>query len=200
MNEQLLRSMGWWAYVNGALTVVNMITLALMFAVNPLWGPVNDAISVPWVLSFVPLALLFGRLNRPVMGPRVALGAAVAGISAMVAFAWLQGRLAIGLVRFEETLGAVMTLGGVLGLWLLVNGLLALAGQTLPGGLAWLTVGFGLSFVVAALGYGFGGYQQPLLWVGAGVGYLIGPVWALWLGRLLLDGRWIEVVARSAGN
>jgi hypothetical protein len=200
MNDSVIRLIGWWAYANGVLTVVNMITLALMFAVNPLWGPVNDAISVVWVLSFVPLALFLARLNRPVMGPASALGAAAVGIVAMMAFAVLQGLLALGRVQFEETLGAVMTLGGVLGLWLLVNGLLARGGGTLPAGLAWLTVGFGLCYGAGALGYWLGGYENPLLWIGAAVGYLIGPVWAVWLGRLLLDGRVVHTTALGAGG
>lgn len=200
MNESTVRFVGWSAYANGILMLANMITLMLMFTVNPFWGPVNDAISVVWLLSFLPLALLLAQVNQPVMGRAVAVGTAVVGVVAMLVFAVLQSLLVVGQVRFEQTFAAVATLGGVLGLWLLLNGLLALMGKTLPGGLAWLSIGFGLSYIVATIGYWLGGYEQPILWVGAAVGYLVGPVWAFWLGRLLLNGRLVTVAALTSGG
>ncbi len=200
MNESMVRVVGWSAYANGILMLANMITLMLMFTVNPFWGPVNDAINVAWLLSFLPLAVLLAQVNQSVMGRGIAVSTAVVGAVAMLLFAVLQSLLVVGQVRFEQTLAAVMTLGGVLGLWLLLNGLLALMGKTLPGGLVWLTIGFGLSYVVAAIGFWLGGYEQPILWIGAGLGYLIGPVWAFWLGRLLLHGRLLPVAALTAGG
>jgi hypothetical protein len=107
----------------------------------------------------------------------------------MLVFALLQSLLVVGQVRFEQTLAAVMTLGGILGLWLLLNGMLALMGKTLPRGLAWLSIGFGLSYIMGAIGYWLGGYEHPILWVGVAAGYLVAPVWAFWLGRLLLRGH-----------
>jgi hypothetical protein len=123
------------------------------------------------------------------MGRVLVAGTALAGIAAMLLFAVLQSLLALRLVRFEQTFAAVVTLGGILGVWLLLNGLLALKGSTLPGGLAWITVAFGFSYIVGAAGYRLGGYEQPLLWAGAALGYLLGPVWAFWLGWLMLHGR-----------
>jgi hypothetical protein len=184
-----MQLIGWLAYANGVLMLINMITLALMFGVNPFWGPVNDAFSVLWMLSFLPLAVLLARVNEPVLGRAVAVGTALVGAAAMLLFAVLQFLLVVRLVRFEQTFAAVVTLGGLLGLWLLVNGLLALKGKTLPGGLAWSTIIFGLSYILGATGYWLGGYESPLLWVGAALGYLAGPVWAFWLGWLVLHGR-----------
>jgi hypothetical protein len=189
MSQSVLSIFGWTAYANGILTVANMVTLALMFGVSMSWGRVNDAISVVWLLSFLPLALLLAQVNQSVMGRAVAVGTAIVGVVAILVFALLQSLLVVGQVRFEQTLAAVMTLGGVLGLWLLLNGLLALMGKTLPGGLAWLSIGFGLCYILGAIGYWLGGYEQPILWIGVAVGYLVGPVWAFWLGRLLLRGR-----------
>jgi hypothetical protein len=200
MNETTTRIIGWSAYANGLLVLANMATLLLMFAVSPSWGRINDAISVAWVLSFRPLALLLAQVNEPVMGRGVALGTAVLGAAAMLPFAVLQGLLALGQVRFEQTLASVMTLGGVLGLWLFLNGLLALKGTTLPGGLIWLSIGYGLSYVLAALGFWLGGYEHPVLWLGAAAGFLIGPVWAFWLGRLLLQGRLVPMAAAGVGG
>ena len=189
MNLSLTRSIGWSAYANGVLMLANMATLVLMFAVSPAWGPVNDAISVLWVLSFLPLALLLARVNQPVMGRGVALGIAALGTATMLLFAGLQSLLVVGLVHFEQTFAAVVTLGGILGLWLLLNGLLAHKGQTLPRNLAWLSIVFGLSYMLAALGYWLGGYEQPILWAGTVLGFAVGPVWALGLGGRLLHGR-----------
>jgi hypothetical protein len=199
MNQSALSIFGWSAYANGILTVANMVTLALMFGVSMSWGRVNDAISVVWLFSFLPLAVLLAQLNQPVMGRAVAVGTAVVGALGILAFAVLQSLLVVGQVRFEQTLAAVMTLGGILGLWLLLNGLLALMGKTLPGGLAWLSIGFGLCYILGTIGYWLGGYENPILWVGVAVGYLLGPVWAFWLGRLLLNGRLAPVAALTAG-
>ena len=200
MSQSVLSIFGWTAYANGILTVANMVTLALMFGVSMSWGRVNDAISVVWLLSFLPLALLLAQVNQSVMGRAVAVGTAIVGMVAMLVFALLQSLLVVGQVRFEQTFPAVATLGGVLGLWLLLNGLLALLGKTLPGGLAWLSIGFGLCYILGAIGYWLGGYEQPILWIGVAVGYLVGPVWAFWLGRLLLNGRLVPVAALTSGG
>ena len=194
MSESLLRLVGWSAYANAVLSLANMVTISLFFAAGGFWGPVNDAVSVFWMLSFLPLALLLARVNGAVMGRGAAEGAAIAGAVAMVAFAVLQALLVLGQVRFEQTFAAVVALGGVLGLWLLANGLLALRGATLPAGLAWLSIGFGLSYVVGVVGFWLGGYEHPLLWLGAAVGFVLGPVWAFWLGRLVLRGHLVSVV------
>jgi len=74
-------------------------------------------------------------------------------------------------------------------------------GRTLPAGLAWLGIAFGLSYILGTIGYWLaGGYESPILWVGAITGYVVGPVWALWLGRLLLNGRLAPTAALAAGG
>jgi hypothetical protein len=115
----------------------------------------------------------------------------------MVAFAVLQALLTLGQVRFEETFASVALLGGVVGLWLAANGFLALKGATLPAGLAWVSIAFGLSYVVGIIGYWLGGYESPMLWLGAAAGYVFGPIWAFWLGRLLLSGRLAATVSAA---
>jgi hypothetical protein len=201
MNQSALSIFGWSAYANGILTVANVVTLALMFGVSMSWGRVNDAISVLWLLSFLPLALLLIQVNQPVMGRAVVVGTAVVGALGILAFAVLQSLLVVGQVRFEQTFPAVATLGGVLGLWLLLNGLLALMGKTLPAGLAWLGISFGLSYILGTIGYWLaGGYESPILWVGAVMGYVVGPVWAFWLARLVTQGRLASAVAATVGG
>jgi hypothetical protein len=200
VSEFQVRVTAWSAFANGILTLANMITISLMFAVDPIWGPVNDAVSVVWLLSFLPLAWLFLRVNRPVMGRGVAVGTAVVGTGAILLFASLQVLLVVGLVRFEQTFAAVATLGGILGAWLFANGFLSLRGRTLPRGLAWLTISFGFGYILGMVGYWLGGYESALLWVGAAIGYLAGPVWAFWLGWLLLRGRVPNAAIDRAGT
>ena len=200
MSETTVRVIGWSAFANGVLMLANMITLMLMFTVNPFWGPVNDAISVVWLLSFLPLALLFVRINQAVMGRGVALATALAGTAAILVFAVLQALLVLRVVRFEQTFSYVVALGGIMGAWLLVNGLLAPTGQTLPAGVAWLTTIFGLSYVSAVAGFWVSGYENPLLWAGTAAGYIVGTVWAFWLGWLLFHGRVSPAAAPSAGT
>jgi hypothetical protein len=195
-----IRITGWSAYANGILVVANMVTLALMFTVNMAWGRVNDAVSVLWILSFLPFVVLLARLNGLVLGRGVAVGIALLGAVGMLIFAWLQTLLVLGQVRFEETFAAIATLGGVLGLWLLLNGLLALKGRTLSANLAWLTIGYGLSYVAGIVGFWLAGYESPILWAGAVAGYLIGPVWAFWLGWLLLHGRLAPAATIASGG
>jgi hypothetical protein len=200
MNESVVRTVGWSAYANGILMLANMVTIVLFFTVAGFWGPVNDAVSVLWILSFLPLALLLAQVNQAVMGRGVAVGTAAIGVVAMLVFAVLQILLVVGVVRFEQTFAAVATAGGVLGVWLLLNGLLAVKGATLPGGLAWITVVFGLSYILGTIGYWLGGYENPLLWVGAALGYLVGPVWAFWLGWLVLHGRVPTAITLPSGG
>lgn len=188
MNESFSQLSGWSAVANGALSIAILVTLALYFTVGGFWGTVNDSISVFWALSFLlPLMALY-RLN-PSDKEAVNLIPALGGIVAMVSFAVLQALLVAGLVRFEQTFLAVITLGALLGLALAVFGLMARPGQLLPSGLTWLMVVFGLSYIISAAGFWLGGWENPLAALGYLVGALTGPVWAIWLGRLLLDGR-----------
>lgn len=199
MTRSLVRWAGWSAYGNFALTVLNIATLSLFFAVGGLWGRLNDGVSVFWVLSFVPVAVLFSQLNR-VVNPAVSLITAAAGIVAMVAFAVLQSLLAVGAVGFEQTIGAILTLGGLVGLFLLINGLLAHVGKTLPLRLVLSTLIFGAGYVVAAVGFWVGGMWHPLATVGFAIGTFAGLAWGMWLGRFLLGGRVDVATAVFAGG
>ena len=188
MNESFIHFTGWSAYANAALVIAIFVTIALYFAIGGFWGTLNDAISVVWALTFVPLLFVLYYLNKPV-NPPLNLALVIAGIAAMSAFAFLQSLLVLGLVRFEQTFMVVVTLGGILGLVLLLNGVQARASQSLPAGLAWLIIIFGLGYILSAGGIWLGGQQHPLAAGGYLVSVLAGPAWAIWLGRLLLNGR-----------
>jgi hypothetical protein len=186
MNEATFTQLsGWSAVINGLTSIASTITLMLMFAVAPFFGPVNDAISVFWCLSFIPLAVLFFRLHQPVNAP-LNLAIAVVGIGGMLVFAVAQTLLTLRVVTFEQSLGVVLSMGAVIGLWALVNGFLARSGGTLPSLMIWLLIVYGASFMVTAVGWYTAGQQNPLVMFGFLVGAVAGPIWAIWLGRLLL--------------
>ena len=199
MTDSFMRFAGWTAYANAGLTVANMVTIMVFFAAGGFWGRLNDSVSVLWALSFIPLAIVLFRVNTPVNGP-ASLLAAVIGIAAMLVFAVLQILLVMKQVTFEQTVAAVLTMTGIIGLSLVFNGLLARAGETLPAGLVWLTLVFGLGFVLGGIGFWIGNQQHPLAMVGFLVTALIGPVWAIWFGRLLLNGTLYVNVTLGAGG
>jgi MFS family permease len=186
MNEaHFIQISGWSAVINGLTSIASTVTLMLMFAVAPFFGPVNDGISIIWCLSFIPLAVLFYRLNLPV-NPLLSLAAAVVGIAAMAIFAIAQTMLVLRIVTFEQSLGLVLTMGAVIGLWALVNGWLARGGGMLPGAMTWLLIIYGVSFMLTAVGWYMAGQENPLVIIGFLIGAVIGPIWTIWLGRILL--------------
>lgn len=190
---------GWSAVINGLTSIASTVTLILMFTVAMFFGPVNDAISVLWCLSFIPLAVLFCRLHQPVNAP-LSLATAVVGIAAMAVFAVAQLLLVLRAVTFEQSLGVVLSMGGIIGLWALVNALLARSGGTLPAGMVWLLILFGLSYFLTAMGWYVAGQQNPLVMIGFLIGAITGPVWAFWLGRLLLAADWGLQIADGIGR
>lgn len=185
MTHSLVRISGRCAYANAGLTVLNIATLLLFYAAGGFWGTLNDGVSVLWILSFVPIAVLFSQLHRPV-NPALSLFTAAGGIVAMVIFAILQFLLVVDVVSFEQSVGAILTLGGLVGLFLLINGVLAKAGQTLPARAIWATTLYGLGYVAAAAGFWIGGMWHPLASVGFVIGTFAGVAWGFWLGRFLL--------------
>jgi hypothetical protein len=187
-NKAFFQLAGWSAMFNAAAGIAGFATLMIFFAAGGLWGPLNDAVSVLWALSLLPLAWLFYQLHRPISPPTSA-AAAVLGIVAMVSFASLQGLLVLGAVSFDQTVRAVLALNGVIGLWLMINGWLAWAGRCLPASLVAAMFACGLALVAINVGYGLGGQEHPLTAAGFLIGVVAGTAWALGLGRLLLNGR-----------
>jgi hypothetical protein len=112
----------------------------------------------------------------------------------------LQSLLVLTQIQFEQTLGAVLTMTGVLGLSLLLTSLLARSEGALPTGLVWIIVAFGLGSILGSVGFWIGGQQHPLALVGFLAAFILGPIWAIWLGRLLLEGTDLIQSNISAGG
>jgi hypothetical protein len=188
LTPQFIRYAGWVAVTNLAAHITSLATLMLFFAFGGFWGPLNDALSVAWSLSLVPLAYLLLQINREVF-ETLDIVTAVVGIMCMLAFATLQSLLVAGAVRYEQTVGSVLTLTGAIGVWLLVNAMLAALGHTLPRGLVITMLIYGLGLFVSAAGFWYGGQGHPVTAAGYLLGSIAGIVWAGWLAWILLAGR-----------
>lgn len=190
----LFRLAGWSAYFNAVLFISNMVTLLLFFALGGFWGSLNDGLSVLWALSFLPLAMMFYQLHRS-LNPAISLAVNVIGMAAMFSFAILQALLVIGIVRFEQTFSAVLILGGLIGFFVLANGLFIRTGHTLPSGLSWFMIVYGISTTLTMVGFWLGGQEHPLTTIGFLIGGIAGPIWSIWLGRIVLSGELILALA-----
>jgi hypothetical protein len=122
------------------------------------------------------------------ISPGLSLAVTTLTILAMVGITILQSALVLGLVRFEQILRTVLILGGLVGLWWRVIGILSLSSEALPISLASLSIAADVSGVLVVVGFWLWGQEHPLAAIGFLTNALIVPVWVIWLGRLLLSG------------
>lgn len=184
----LFRLAGWSAYFNATVFTLSLVALMLFFSIGGFWGSLNDSLSVFWVLSFIPLAAALYQINRSVNGP-ISLAGSVIGIAAMIVFAVLQTLLVFSIVRFEQTFSAVLTMTALIGLFAVIHAFLARAGHSLPAGLIWVMIIYGIASLIGALGFQIGGEQHPLAMIGLLLTAISGLIWVIWFGRLLLAGN-----------
>lgn len=130
--SQLVRFAGWSAYVNAAAGVIGFISLFVFFAVGGRWGLINDISSIRFFLSLILPALAWHRLID-LCFPRLSLVNLVIGIIAMITAAMPQAAVVVGIVEFEQSLRPVLAAGALIGLWLVVNGVLASRGPHCEG-------------------------------------------------------------------
>ena len=198
MNETaFLRFAGYSAYFNAIVFILSLVALMIFFRIGGIWGRVNDSLSIIWMLSYLPLAVALFLINRSVNTP-ISLISSLVGIAAALAFAVMQILLVIGQVRFEQTFVATLTMTALVGLFVLVHGFLGRTGQTLPSGLTWVMIIYGIASVVGAIGFQIGGEQHPLAMVGLLLTAVSGLVWVIWFGRLLLSKAVFIVLAGAS--
>ncbi|HSR46701.1 MAG TPA: hypothetical protein VLL77_01820 [Anaerolineales bacterium] len=183
--EVLIRNAALSAYLFAVASILSTVTLMIMFAGVGIFGPINDLISVFQFLFLIPVALATHQALRPA-GSTAVLIVTIVGVLAMLVFAVLQSLLVVGVVRFEQTLGAVLAMGALIGLWLAITQGAQLSGGQVPTWLGWVGILGGLSFVLTAIGWFFlGGMQHPLVAVGFLIGAILLPAWGIGTGRLL---------------
>lgn len=187
-STDVFRLAGWSAYLSAAATIVGFATLIMFFSVGEPFGTANDISSVILASALLPLALAWYLIQRD-DAPILSLIALIIGVCAMLSAGILQILLVFRVVQFELTRVAVPAAFAVVGAWLLLNSCLALASRTLPSGLAWMGVVAGMGYVLVIVGFLLGGQRHPLT-AGGGLTAVIGyPIWAIWIGGLLLSGR-----------
>jgi hypothetical protein len=184
----LYRFAGWSAYFNATVFVLSLVALMLFFSIGGFWGTLNDSLSIFWMLSFIPLSIALYQINRAVNAP-LSIVSSIIGIVAAIVFAVMQFLLVFGLVRFEQTFTAVLATTAIFGLSVLVQALLARAGHSLPMGLIWVMIIYGIASLIGAIGFQIGGEQHPLAMIGLLLTAVSGLVWVIWFGRLLLAGN-----------
>ena len=179
---------GWAALLSAVATVATLVTGILFFTAGGRFGKANDAASVVQMLLMMPVAVAL-YLLRPVDATGWALLVFILGCLGMVVAAVLQALLVLERVAYEQTFGAVLAAGGVIGLWLILVNILALGGAILPASLVAFGIAAGVGYLLVAIGFYRGGQGYPLFYVGSllvVVGYV---VWGTWLGILLQVGR-----------
>jgi hypothetical protein len=198
MNETaFIRFAAWSAYFNTFVFILSMVALFIFFTMGGIWGRINDSLSVIWMISYLPIVVALYLVNRGV-NTSISLTSSMIGIAAAMVFVVLQALLVLGKVRFDQTFSAVLTMTALFGISILAHGLLSRAGNTLPAGLTWVMVIYGIASVVGAIGFQIGGEQHPLAMLGLLLNALSGIVWVLWFGRLLSSGEAITPIL-SAG-
>lgn len=168
---------GWAALLSAAATLGTFVTAILFFAVNPAFGKINDVLSVAQMLLMLPVAVAMALLTQADYAWLVA----AVGSTGMMVVAVLQALLVLGRVRFEQTIGAVLASGALIGLWLIAANALALAGG-LPWGLGALGIAAGIGYLLSAAGFFWGGQRHPLFYVGGLLTVAGYSAWAVWLG------------------
>ncbi len=198
MNEAtLFRLAGWSAYFNAVVFILTMIALMLFFSIGGVWGRINDSLSIIWMLSYIPIAVAFYLINRSVNAP-ISMASSIIGIAAAIVFAALQTLLVFGRVGFEQTFTAVLTMSALVGLFVLIHALLARIGHTLPAGLTWVMILYGIASLVGAVGFQIGGEQNPLAIIGLLLTAISGLIWVIWFGRVLLAEKVFTVLASTS--
>jgi hypothetical protein len=184
---QLNPFFGWAAYLSAAATIATAITGVLFFTLGERFGKLNDATTVVQMLFTLPVAVGLYPLIRQ-DGGGLALLATVIGVSGMLVAAVLQALLVISVVRYEQTVAAVLGAGGAIGAWLVLANVLALLAHALPVGLAIAGIATGVGYVLLAIGFRIGGQEHPLSYAGALLALVGYSIWSIWLGTLFTSG------------
>ena len=187
MNNLAISFYGWAAYLSAAATILTLVTGILFFAKGEIWGKINDISSVLQLLFMLPLVILYLQFTS--IGQHAALGIAAAflGAAGMIASTIGQGLLIFGRIDFQ-TSQRFFPAGGAIGIWLILVNALAISSGSFPEVLTWIGMLAGVGYLLIVIGFLRGGQQNALFYLGGlilGIGY---PVWAIWLGRLILSG------------
>jgi len=189
--------------------ILQIVAVSLLYSGMPYIGGASDVSSAMSVLVLIPLSLTFYRYYRASFRwpSQIAQFLGVAGMLAVGVTGFL---VALRMGEFKQSLTPVMIGYGLIGVWLTVNNYFGLKDSDLPRKFTWLGLVVGIAMATTLLiGLfwiedmfsmltGFAGQSQgngsnPLmmvvLFVGAPIHQLGYPIWAIWLGRMILAGK-----------
>ncbi|TAK13597.1 MAG: hypothetical protein EPO32_04705 [Anaerolineae bacterium] len=175
---------GWSAYLSAGVTVLTFITGILFFTRGAPWGRINDSVSVFQLVFMIPIAISLYVANPG----GLALVALMLGLAGMSAGAYYQSLIALNAANYEKAGRWSLTAGAGVGAWLILANIVGLQNGGLPMGL--LSAGWvaGAAYLMLVAGFWRGGQGHPLF-VGGSLGVVLAyPIWAVWLGSLMLAG------------
>jgi hypothetical protein len=184
--DSFLQVYGWLAYLSAAATILTFISGILFFTVGNPFGTINDVSSVFQVMFMIPLAIMFLQLlssDYRIIG----LIAALLGILGMLVSAFGQTLLVAGRIDFKGS-SKFFPAGAAIGLWLILICALAGINGQLPLLMSTIGILAGFGYIATVIGFLWGGQQNVLFYFGAFLLGLSYPIWAIWLGRLILPG------------
>jgi hypothetical protein len=169
-SDALVYFAGWCSIASGIVSFIGIVFLIVMFigfSTNNIglqrYGTLNDICIIIQYLLTLPIMLALHQ-HLKVHAPVLSRAAMLIGIAGILAVVVLQWLLVTGVLTFEEQVGPVMIALLMVGIWLVITGYLGRSIGNMPRGL--------LMSVLAAFYLGY-------------------PIWAIWLGRLLLSGKLI---------
>ena len=203
MNTRPYRSAGWATILSGLLSIATLLTLILFFWLEAgskevhLWGPLSDICPIIQMVLLLVVARAVHRIQQ-LRAPGLSLTAAIVGAAGMLGVILLQALLRLQIIQFAQEVGPLTTVTGLVGVWLILVNYLGRRQANLPSPLAWLGMAVGAAFVLEPVVlFAAGGaeywraFMSNYLLLAAGaivflVVYIGFPIWAIWLGRVLL--------------
>lgn len=217
MNTRLAthRFAGWAAILSGVAAILAMVTVILFFTLEMdsseehLWGPLSDIFPIIQMALLLVVARGLYAIQRAT-APRTSIIGTVIGVIGMLGVIVLQTLLRMGVMQFAQEISPLVIAFALVGVWLIVANYLGRRQQSLPSTLAWLGMAVGIAsvsepvIVAGAGGADWRAYMSnPLLVVVSAVVFLLVyvgfPVWAIWLGRVLLKAERSEARQQQSG-
>jgi hypothetical protein len=187
------RFAGWSAYASALATILSFVAIILFFSGSGLFGTINDIFSVFQVLFMLPLTLVFYRLSSSNTRMLNIVGA-MFGVVGMITVAVGQSLLVVGMITYQQSLSFVPA-GAAIGIWLLLVDFQALSSRVFPRRLALTGILAGIGYLVTVVGFLFGGQESPVFYGGGLILVVSYPIWAIWLARECLLGKFLEFAA-----
>ncbi|MBZ0318805.1 MAG: hypothetical protein K8L91_20485 [Anaerolineae bacterium] len=164
-SDALVYFAGWCSIASGIVSFIGIVFLIAMFigfSTNNIglqrYGTLNDICIIIQYLLALPITLALYQFQKT-YALLLCRAAMLIGIAGMIVIVVLQWLLVSGVLTFEEQVGPVTLALFVVGIWLGITGYLGRLTENMPHSLR-------VSLLAAFY-----------------VGY---PIWAIWLGRLLL--------------